>query len=212
MLAIRGGTLVDGSGDPPVPNDTLLIEGNRIRSVGPLPPDVRLEDCHVIEATGRWVLPVLAIYLVVGVLTAGLHPLAPAAFAALVAVQAAFFAAAGTYLAARCPTVKDFSWPTAWLGLAIVLPPLLLSVPLFWNTSPVNQGLALFGATRAFVWVAGGRVGVPVRVAVGRTTWTTSIFPSSTRGYVLPVKRAVRKAESLDVGDTASVTLELVDL
>ena len=53
---------------------------------------------------------------------------------------------------------------------------------------------------------------IRVRVAVGRTTWTTSIFPSSTRGYVLPVKRAVRKAESLDVGDVASVTLELVDL
>ena len=52
--------------------------------------------------------------------------------------------------------MKDFSWPTAWLGLAIVLPPLLLSVPLFWNTSPVNQGLALFGAgaSPAGLWLA----------------------------------------------------------
>jgi hypothetical protein len=53
---------------------------------------------------------------------------------------------------------------------------------------------------------------VRVRATVGTTTWTTSIFPDSARGaYVLPVKRAVRKAESLDEGDTAKVTVELLD-
>jgi len=52
-----------------------------------------------------------------------------------------------------------------------------------------------------------------VRVTVGGSVWTTSIFPDATRGtYVLPVKRAIRKAESLDVGDTASVTVELIDV
>ena len=52
---------------------------------------------------------------------------------------------------------------------------------------------------------------VPVRATVGGTTWTTSIFPDSGRdGYVLPIKRAVRSAEGLEVGDTASVTVELV--
>ncbi|MGH3739018.1 MAG: DUF1905 domain-containing protein [Micromonosporaceae bacterium] len=52
-----------------------------------------------------------------------------------------------------------------------------------------------------------------VRVTVGGSTWTTSIFPDSARGrYVLPVKRAVRKAESLDAGDTATLTVELIDL
>jgi hypothetical protein len=51
-----------------------------------------------------------------------------------------------------------------------------------------------------------------VRVTVGGSTWTTSIFPSSGGGsYVLPIKRPVRNAEGLDVGDTASVTVELVD-
>ncbi len=53
---------------------------------------------------------------------------------------------------------------------------------------------------------------VRVRVTVGGSVWTTSIFPDSTRGgYVLPVKRAVRSAESLDAGDTVTVTIELVD-
>jgi hypothetical protein len=52
---------------------------------------------------------------------------------------------------------------------------------------------------------------VRVRVTVGATTWQTSIFPDSERGYVLPVKRAVRAAEGLDPGDTATVRVELVD-
>jgi len=49
-----------------------------------------------------------------------------------------------------------------------------------------------------------------VRVTVGGSTWTTSIFPDSTRGYVLPVKRAVRTAEKLAPGDVAAVTVELL--
>jgi Domain of unknown function (DUF1905) len=53
---------------------------------------------------------------------------------------------------------------------------------------------------------------VRVRVVVGASAWTTSIFPDSASGsYVLPIKRAVRKAESLDAGDIATVSVELVD-
>jgi hypothetical protein len=52
-----------------------------------------------------------------------------------------------------------------------------------------------------------------VRVSVGGSTWTTSIFPDSTSGgYVLPIKRKVREAETLEAGDTATVTIELIDL
>ena len=53
---------------------------------------------------------------------------------------------------------------------------------------------------------------VRVRAVIGGSAWTTSIFPDGTRNaYVLPVKRAIRRAESLDAGDTASVTVELLD-
>lgn len=52
-----------------------------------------------------------------------------------------------------------------------------------------------------------------VQVTLGGSTWTTSIFPDSARGaYVLPIKRAVRKAEALDPGDTATLTVTLIDL
>jgi Domain of unknown function (DUF1905) len=54
---------------------------------------------------------------------------------------------------------------------------------------------------------------VRVRVTVGDSTWTTSIFPDSVRGgYVLPIKRAVRQAADLDIGDVATVTVTLIDL
>jgi hypothetical protein len=53
---------------------------------------------------------------------------------------------------------------------------------------------------------------VRVRVTVGRSVWTTSIFPDGTRGcYVLPIKRSVRRAEDLDAGDVARLTVELLN-
>jgi hypothetical protein len=53
---------------------------------------------------------------------------------------------------------------------------------------------------------------VRVRATVGGSTWTTSIFPDSKRGaYVLPVKRAIRKAEALDAGAVTAVNVELID-
>ena len=57
-LVVRNGTLIDGSGKPPEENDALVIEGNRIRSVGPVPADLEdLDNVHVIDATGQWVMP-----------------------------------------------------------------------------------------------------------------------------------------------------------
>lgn len=62
-----------------------------------------------------------------------------------------------------------------------------------------------FGATAA------GFGSVRVEVTVGRTTWRTSVFPSAQRrAYVLPVKKAVRVAESFDEGATSSLTLRVV--
>jgi hypothetical protein len=52
---------------------------------------------------------------------------------------------------------------------------------------------------------------VPVRVRIGATTWRTSVFPQGAGGpYVLPVKRAVRTANRVDVGDEVAVRLEVL--
>ena len=46
-LVIRNGTLIDGSGGAPVPNEAIVIEGSHIRSTGGLPPDLsRLPQAH----------------------------------------------------------------------------------------------------------------------------------------------------------------------
>lgn len=51
-----------------------------------------------------------------------------------------------------------------------------------------------------------------VRATVGGSTWTTSIFPGSGGAYMLPVKKAIRRAESIEPGDAAAVAVELLDL
>ena len=60
----------------------------------------------------------------------------------------------------------------------------------------------------------GARTGfgsVRVQATIGGTTWATSLFPDSARGaYVLPVRKPVRAAEGLEVGDVVSVGLEVV--
>ena len=54
---------------------------------------------------------------------------------------------------------------------------------------------------------------VRVEVTCGATTWRTSVFPDTGRAtYVLPMKRAVRDAEGLAPGDTASIRLRPVDV
>lgn len=64
----------------------------------------------------------------------------------------------------------------------------------------------------AFGHRAKGFGSLRVEVAIGKTTWQTSIFPDNKRGtYVLPVKKGVRKAEGLSDGSTANVQLQVLD-
>lgn len=59
-LVIRNGTLIDGSGAAAAANTAVVIQGNRISSVGELPGGVNLEDTDkvdVIDATGQWIMP-----------------------------------------------------------------------------------------------------------------------------------------------------------
>jgi len=59
-LVIQGGTLIDGAGNAPVANDTLVIQGNRIRAIGKLPAGIDPGDrkkVRVIDAAGKWIMP-----------------------------------------------------------------------------------------------------------------------------------------------------------
>lgn len=53
---------------------------------------------------------------------------------------------------------------------------------------------------------------VRVRVTIGATSWSTSVFPDTKRrAYLLPVKKHVRQKEGIAAGDTVAVSLELLD-
>jgi imidazolonepropionase-like amidohydrolase len=59
-VVILNGTLIDGAGNPPTPNEAIVVQGNRIRSIGRLPEEVRLEDrehVNVIDASEQWIMP-----------------------------------------------------------------------------------------------------------------------------------------------------------
>jgi imidazolonepropionase-like amidohydrolase len=57
VLALRGGTLIDGNGGPPVANATVLVQGDHITAVGPA-AQIRIPDhATVIDASGKFILP-----------------------------------------------------------------------------------------------------------------------------------------------------------
>jgi len=60
--------------------------------------------------------------------------------------------------------------------------------------------------------VSGGFGSIRVNVRLGVTAWSTSLFPDAASGsFVLPIKRSVRIAESVDVGDPVCIELSLAD-
>ena len=49
---------------------------------------------------------------------------------------------------------------------------------------------------------------IPVRARIGKTEFTTSLFPKD-GVYLVPIKASVRKAENLGKGDEVKVRLEV---
>ncbi|MGB2867852.1 MAG: DUF1905 domain-containing protein [Bacteroidota bacterium] len=50
---------------------------------------------------------------------------------------------------------------------------------------------------------------IRVKARIGDSEWRTSIFPTKTGTYLLPVKASVRHKEGIDTGDVVVVRLEL---
>lgn len=52
---------------------------------------------------------------------------------------------------------------------------------------------------------------LPVQVTLGNTIWKTSIFPDNkAKTYLLPIKSAVRKSESIKAGGQAKFSVEIL--
>jgi hypothetical protein len=75
--------------------------------------------------------------------------------------------------------------------------------PFHFITIPPDESAELH-AVSALVTYGWGVI--PVRARIGRTSWTTSLFPKD-GGYLVPVRTSVRTAERLSLGDTVNVEL-----
>ena len=53
---------------------------------------------------------------------------------------------------------------------------------------------------------------VKIKAKLGKTTWTTSIFPTKEGSYILPIKASVRKEESIFDGDKVKIMCEIVKI
>jgi hypothetical protein len=53
----------------------------------------------------------------------------------------------------------------------------------------------------------GGFGSLKVEARIGDSTFRTSLFPSKSEGWLLPVKASVRKAEGVSEGDVVEVAL-----
>ncbi len=63
---------------------------------------------------------------------------------------------------------------------------------------------------KTFGHAARGWGSLRVKAAIGATSWETSIFPDKkSRGYLLPLKAVVRKAENVRVGKNVALSLEI---
>ena len=61
------------------------------------------------------------------------------------------------------------------------------------------------------VGVRPGFGSVPVAVRIGDTRWRTSIFPDKgAASYLLPIKRSVRDAEGLRIGDAVTIRIRVI--
>jgi hypothetical protein len=69
--------------------------------------------------------------------------------------------------------------------------------------SPAHAAMAEAAPLVSYGWGM-----IPVTVRLGRTTWTTSLFPKD-GAYVVPLKLAVRRAEGVELGDVVTLSLRV---
>ncbi|HET9908681.1 MAG TPA: DUF1905 domain-containing protein [Anaerolineales bacterium] len=77
--------------------------------------------------------------------------------------------------------------------------------PWFFVTMPAKQSRELKAVSSLVTYGWGV---IPVHVRIGKTEFTTSLFPKDGR-YLVPIKASVRKAENIEKGDKVTVRLEI---
>lgn len=80
----------------------------------------------------------------------------------------------------------------------------------FFITIDGAAGEALSGEAlmRKLEGLGRGFGSLKVTARIGNSRWETSVFPSKSEGWMLPVKAAVRTAEGIGEGDEVELVLE----
>lgn len=71
-----------------------------------------------------------------------------------------------------------------------------------------GEALSATALMRRLEQTLGGFGSLKVKARIGESSFATSVFPSKSAGWILPVKASVRRGEDLAEGDVVSVTLE----
>lgn len=78
-----------------------------------------------------------------------------------------------------------------------------------WYFLPIDKKVAAT-LRENFAGKARGFGSLKVTVRLGKSKWQTSIFPDKQSGtYLLPLKAAIRRAESIDDGDSVDFSITL---
>ncbi|MGH7563561.1 MAG: amidohydrolase family protein [Gemmatimonadota bacterium] len=56
-LVLQGGTLIDGTGTPPVPDAMVVVQADRIACAGPRDACEIPEGSRILDLAGRWIIP-----------------------------------------------------------------------------------------------------------------------------------------------------------
>lgn len=79
-----------------------------------------------------------------------------------------------------------------------------------WHFITIEKGKA-HDIKKSYHWPRRGFGAIPVNVTVGKTTWKTSVFPEKEGAYLLPIKKAVRISENIQIGQTINLTIEVLN-
>jgi hypothetical protein len=77
--------------------------------------------------------------------------------------------------------------------------------PWYFVTVPSQQGPELQAMSQLVTYGWGM---IPAKVRIGKSEWRTALWPRD-GSYIVPIKASIRKAESLEAGDTVTVWLEV---
>ena len=72
-----------------------------------------------------------------------------------------------------------------------------------------GEALSATALMRRLEGLSRGFGSLKVPATIGDSAFRTSVFPSKSEGWMLPIKAAVRKAEEIGEGDAVTVVLEL---